>query len=790
MRRSIATLTVIISLSSVAAPLEAVTPIAPFSGAFSEGFESFVFGGLPGTDPTQAGPFCVLDNVATLSARGGVSGSPIFIWGGSGGFSLGEHGTAVPFDGEKGLGLQSFIDTDSTARLDFRAPVSEFGGYWVHAATAERAGSVTVRFFDASNELITTEEVNYDGSLDGASQWFGWSNETPFQSVEFTGFWLGLDGVQVNTAEAPVEDAVCNDFGSPTILDTDTTIDANHSFPIGGIEVIDGAIPTTVQLVDGGRVATDYPSPSHIRGTSQWNIAGGVIGSEVNVHDRASIHVTGGDFITIDPYYPRVRVSPPPTEVAAIIARDASTVSVTDGQFQVLNSPAVLVTDHAQLSISGGELFGFFEPTVVVRGQGTVNILDNAKVLSSDVGPLVARESSTVNIQGGEINGEGPLRAFGESLVHITNGSVDGDEGGVYLSDRSQFVLSGGVVGSDGVGVVVGDQSILKLAGAEIRSGSATVVHVTDSGQAHIASGRLESGDFGGIVVVDQGLVNLWGGDVEGDDNGLSISGSAVANIWGGQISGDDGRAGLFAAGNAVVNLRGGVVTGDDPEIDVLVSGTAVVNVFGRDLTLTDSMLSGTFADGSEFEWMYAITDDGSIVFHELTDLACDIDDDGACGVEDINSLTQAIEAEGHHVVLDLNEDGVVDSQDRDDWLVLAAVENGFGMAYLAGDANLDGTVDTKDLNVMALNWQRAGKTWSAGNFSLDSSPEFGNVDVVDLNALAANWRKSVPRQPDAVPEPSGWILAIGSFILFALRYRIVAAAALFNSRAGVSLGN
>ena len=94
---------------------------------------------------------------------------------------------------------------------------------------------------------------------------------------------------------------------------------------------------------------------------------------------------------------------------------------------------------------------------------------------------------------------------------------------------------------------------------------------------------------------------------------------------------------------------------------------------------------------------------------------------------------------------LDLNGHGSVNAEDLAQWPSTAASRNGFGEAYLLGDANLDGTVNSKDLNQTALSWSHDGPRWSAGDFTAD-----GYVDAAGLDWLALNRQASV--SSDASP--------------------------------------
>jgi hypothetical protein len=55
--------------------------------------------------------------------------------------------------------------------------------------------------------------------------------------------------------------------------------------------------------------------------------------------------------------------------------------------------------------------------------------------------------------------------------------------------------------------------------------------------------------------------------------------------------------------------------------------------------------------------------------------------------------------------------------------------------ALLPGDANLDGTVNIRDLHAVAANWQSSAN-WFGGDFDGN-----GSVDLADLKVLASNWQ-------------------------------------------------
>ena len=144
--------------------------------------------------------------------------------------------------------------------------------------------------------------------------------------------------------------------------------------------------------------------------------------------------------------------------------------------------------------------------------------------------------------------------------------------------------------------------------------------------------------------------------------------------------------------------------------------------------------------------------------------LGGDFDGDGLLTTADIDMLTREIHAGTNRSEFNLNGDALVDQDDLTAWLFDAAQFDQFAAAYLFGDANLDGAVNSADLNILALSWQQVDTPrWSAGDFNAD-----GSVNSNDLNELALSWQQSIPVAPSAspVPEPSACLLAVVGFAL------------------------
>ena len=160
----------------------------------------------------------------------------------------------------------------------------------------------------------------------------------------------------------------------------------------------------------------------------------------------------------------------------------------------------------------------------------------------------------------------------------------------------------------------------------------------------------------------------------------------------------------------------------------------------------------------------------------------CDFDNDADCDLADIDSLTAVGNLvvgviEGFDPKFDLTNDNLVNEADLSEWLLLAGQENGFAGPLLRGDANLDGTINPADLNVVGINWLQNAQ-FSGGDFNGD-----GIVDPADLNFLGIGWLNVVPpavANAAAVPEPSVcWSLPWFAALALVIRRRRVAAVAL-----------
>ncbi len=108
-----------------------------------------------------------------------------------------------------------------------------------------------------------------------------------------------------------------------------------------------------------------------------------------------------------------------------------------------------------------------------------------------------------------------------------------------------------------------------------------------------------------------------------------------------------------------------------------------------------------------------------------------DFDGDGIVDIDDVELLIDTIYGNDYEVLLDLNGNNLVGFDDIQLW-VESLYES------FLGDANLDGSVNAADLNVLGVNWLQANRNWSGGDFNGD-----GVTDSKDLTEQGINWLMS-----------------------------------------------
>lgn len=132
--------------------------------------------------------------------------------------------------------------------------------------------------------------------------------------------------------------------------------------------------------------------------------------------------------------------------------------------------------------------------------------------------------------------------------------------------------------------------------------------------------------------------------------------------------------------------------------------------------------------------------------------LPCDLNGDRICSCADIDLLTRTIGEGRENALYDLNQDDVVDAEDRE-----FLIRDLMHLPY--GDSNLDGVFDSSDLVLVF----RAGHyndpdvsgtlSYCEGDWNGD-----GIFDSSDLVLAFQGGYETSPRQAVIVPEPAVWI--------------------------------
>lgn len=322
------------------------------------------------------------------------------------------------------------------------------------------------------------------------------------------------------------------------------------------------------------------------------------------------------------------------------------------------------------------------------------------------------------------------------------------------------------------------------LGGGEVFAAYTLNAHsINEQGQTAF-SGRLAP-DVGGVTTDND--TTLWLTQIGSDATLVAREGDPIAGIPGIEI-GSVGGAHLNENGQLAygVTLRG---VGVDPANDgaIFVRGqNGMLKLIARhgdsidvgtettpDFRTIENLIASAFNDSGQLLFIASFTDgsDALVLSHAIDfTLSGDFDGDGDFECDDIDALRSEIIAATDNLAFDMNGDGVVSNSDIDTWLMSAGISE-IGAAFLVGDVDFSGTVDSVDLGLMLNNFSdTAGLGWCSGNLNGDTM-----VDSSDLGLLLNSFNRTSIAASAAVPEPSsqGTLFIAICWTLLGIRHRV-----------------
>jgi autotransporter-associated beta strand protein len=667
------------------------------------------------------------------------------------------------------------------------APASDNIGALTVASLAVSSGNLNIQVgggnadklsVTGANGLSFTGQTNLNFNDNGATfgryvivDYYGTpladlSNFTPTSGISLGGTSASLQNNALNTSvdlyiPNPAEvDSQWGVNGSGTW--TNNANWTNNTAPNGVDNVATfGTINTTSASVD--LPVTQTVALANFNSTGGYTItsSGGAL----------NLNATGG-YVGINVFGGNPVVMAPVTlgQNAIMAVTPASTLSIPGN---ISGSGGIMLSGGGVLSLSGSNSYS--GPTILNSGTAQVSgnaALGDASATNSLVfaggalethqnftspasrgvqlatgGTIDATDASTVVEIDGVISGIGaaPLNKVGAGELILggsnTYAGTTTVTSGTLLSGASNVI-------ADNAGVVV--------------NGATSVFDMGDSHTETVGGLRLDGG--GTITATGASTLTLNSGsyDIRAGTVNVPLAGSA------GLSKTTAGAATLLANASytGATTINGGTLTANKV-------GGATLTVSSGSLKITSKGTPNSLAGTSVVTALSIAT--GGVASIDLANNAMIINYTGAVGtqVTDVRDhifngrLTSSAATGGLALgyadasVLGKTSFGGV-SNDTTSVLV--------GLVF-GGDANLDGTANALDFNVVASNYSLTGKVWTSGDFNYD-----GTVNSLDFNALAADFNLVLSNPPapalgSLVPEPAS-LGAIAALALFGRRRR------------------
>jgi len=273
-----------------------------------------------------------------------------------------------------------------------------------------------------------------------------------------------------------------------------------------------------------------------------------------------------------------------------------------------------------------------------------------------------------------------------------------------------------------------------------------------------------------GAAVTGTGTYNLSGGNFTAVSSYIGGDGAGTFNQTGGMNSTVSIQLALSPGSSGIFNLSGGVMSAGSISVNAngtinftggsFMTGSLILNGGGKmlmgsanHLLLNTNSLSVDTAGGSKLD----LADNAAIVDYSgaspLATIAGYIKTGYAGGSWTGNGITSSAAAAasssaqqtavGYAEASDLGV-STFWGQSVDPTSVLVRYT-------YSGDANLDGSVDTIDFNLVASHFSQSGAMWDTGDFDFN-----GTTDTIDFNLLVSNFSLSLPAEGNSRQAGAG----------------------------------
>ncbi len=613
-----------------------------------------------------------------------------------------------------GIGSQATVTVDGAGSF-WDSDLVEVGGYSGNTGTPLDSGIVNIQ--NSGIVLAETVRLFAPGTirLDGGSLVTNVLDNSENGTFNFISGSLTIEsGIDIGTG---------NLFPGSVTLDSDRHLVTTSTTSIS---------PFRTLTIDGGSLQT---GSLDIQGTLRF--------------DRGTLGITGAAGLTIGAAGPF-----------------GSTLSIGSGQdLQVTNTLFVESGSNLSMSIGGIISAGAVSNSGSLSGGGTLA----APLTNNTDGEIQGLAGTNLvitgagNMNNGQITLSGGHVHFTQDLTNGAMGLVMGNgtlraDGGLTNDGMIAFSATDNVIGvvSNNVGGVI------------ISAGGTTTFFddVTNNGEIRTSqnSFTVYFGSYSGLGDTGTGTVIM-----EGD---LKPGSSPGTMAFAGSLS--------FGAGSSLDIELGGLAAGVEHDLvtvaaEASLGGMLNLSLIGGFVPATADtftilqaiQLTGAFSNVAGGQRLDLLNDSGSFLVSYAadsvvlsgyqSDLSCDLDFDSNCDGTDIDLLVAEIASGAEGPSFDLTGDGLVDTDDLNEWLAVAGANNlASENAYLVGDANLDGIVNVLDFDLWNENKFTVNSRWTLGDFNAD-----GAIDISDLHLWNANKFQNSLGGGAAIPEPTfvSWML-------------------------------